>query len=284
MKKREELKAMEHLTPLTTSFDEFKEMVPDCEHGSKSGFCFECKKRSIAPGETYEERNARIERDYLFQDTKEHLENPKKFMVRKIPTKFLDKSLEDFGGFDTIKKVCMDYVMDFDREIREDGTYGKYLKQRGSILFSGKTGCGKTHLAVAILREIIKRRFVYDCDFYFITAPELLLEIRATFKPHAKKYDDFGHCAADTEQDVLDKYSKCELLILDDLGAEKVSDFTIQSLYLVIDRRNREMMPTIVTTNLSLEEIETQIDARMASRLADMKVVKLTMPDYRKKR
>ena len=76
---------------------------------------------------------------------------------------------------------------------------------------------------------------------------------------------------ADTEQDVLDKYSKCDLLLLDDLGSEKVSDFTIQSLYLVIDRRNRDLRPTIVTTNLSLEEIETQIDARMASRLADMK-------------
>ena len=175
----------------------------------------------------------------------------------------------------------MEYIGGFECEIGKY-LYGKRIKQAGSILFTGKTGCGKTHLAVAIIRELVKRAWVHEIRF--ITAPELLLEIRATFRPASRKYDDGGRCEADTEQDVLDKYSKCDLLILDDLGAEKVSDFTIQSLYLVIDRRNREMRPTIVTTNLSLEEIETLIDARMASRLSDMKVIKLTMPDYRKKR
>jgi len=221
-------------------------------------------------------------RKWIEEERKEHFESPEKSMAGYVPKKFLDRSLDNFIGSDQIKKVCMEYVNGFEREKTEKALFGKLLKHPGSILFTGKTGCGKTHLAVAILRELVKRLDAYE--FCFITAPELLLEIRATFKPHAKKYNDAGQCEADTEQDVLDKYSKCELLILDDLGAEKVSDFTIQSLYLVIDRRNRNLRPTIVTTNLSLEEIETQIDARMASRLADMKVVKLTMPDYRKKR
>lgn len=231
--------------------------------------------------ETWEERDERCQREETEKDRKIHQETPEKIMKSFVPKKFLDRSLDSFEGAENVKKVCLEYVGDFECEVSQY-LYGKRIKKPGSILFTGKTGCGKTHLAVAIIRELVKRAWAHEIKF--ITAPELLLEIRATFRPSIRKYDDGGRCEADTEQDVLDKYSKCDLLLLDDLGSEKVSDFTIQSLYLVIDRRNRDLRPTIVTTNLSLEEIETQIDARMASRLADMKVVKLTMPDYRKKR
>lgn len=231
--------------------------------------------------ETYEEREERFQREETEKDRIVHHETPERVMKSFIPKKFLDRSLENFIGSEAIKSMCNDYIMTFECE-KSNYLYGKRIKEPGSILFTGKTGCGKTHLAVAIIRELVKRAWIQDIRF--ITTPELLLEIRATFRPSVRKYDDSGRCEADTEQDVLDKYSKCDLLLLDDLGSEKVSDFTIQSLYLVIDRRNRDLRPTIVTTNLSLEEIETQIDARMASRLADMKIVKLTMPDYRKKR
>ncbi len=231
--------------------------------------------------ETWEERNERAQREETEKDRKIHLETPEKVMKLFIPKKFLDRSLDNFTGAEEIKSICMEYIMGFECEVSKY-LYGKRIRQPGSILFTGKTGCGKTHLAVSIVRELIKK--AWEQDIRFTTAPELLLEIRATFKPNARKFNDSGQCEADTEQEVLDKYSKCGLLILDDLGSEKVSDFTIQSLYLVIDRRNRDLRPTIITTNLSLEEIETQIDARMASRLADMKVIKLNMPDYRKKR
>jgi len=222
---------------------------------------------------------------YYEEEKRKHEITPELYMT-KIPSKFRGKSLDNFTGSLEIKKILLEYTDGFIRDIRYLGEKSSFdaglFQYPGSILFIGKTGSGKTHLAVSILRELMKRNF--HINYLFVTAPELLLEIRATFRPSIKKYDDYGKCEADTESDVLDKYSQCELLILDDLGAEKVSDFTIQSLYLIIDRRNRELRPTIVTTNLSLEEIETQIDARMASRLADMKIVKINMPDYRKKR
>ena len=101
-------------------------------------------------------------------------------------------------------------------------------------------------------------------------------------KDNKKDFDDDNR--DETESDVLDKYSSCELLILDDLGSEKTSDFTIQSLYLIIDRRYRNLKPTIITTNLTLPEIGEKIDARIASRLSEMKVIEINMPDYRKKR
>jgi DNA replication protein DnaC len=73
-------------------------------------------------------------------------------------------------------------------------------------------------------------------------------------------------------------------LCLDDLGAEKTTEYAITTLYLIIDRRIRNEMQTIITTNLSLDEIEATLGARIASRLAEMKIIKINMPDYRKKR
>ena len=290
LKKREELKVTGNLTPLIMSFRDF---IPQCIHGFKvDAICEECQVEKTKREEeeaterewNKKERESQLKRED--QEKEQQKLQPELFM-NFIPVKFRKNSLDNFEGSEAIKKLIREYADGFIRNIKY--LAGKALLNEGlvqypgSILLTGKTGCGKTHLAVSIVTELIKRNFdLYDC--LFVTAPELLLEIRATFRPSYKKYDDCGNCEADTENDVLDKYSKCELLILDDLGAEKVSDFTIQSLYLVIDRRNKNLKPTIVTTNLSLEEIETQIDARMASRLADMKIIKLNMPDYRKKR
>jgi DNA replication protein DnaC len=281
---------MDYPTPSITSFDDFKALVPNCQHGGKVGFCDVCAKeredRKASQSERDNIYDAKQERDRE-ERQKEDYEHPEQRMKFFIPRKFLDRSLDNFSGAEPIKQLCREYANGFIRKLlcvggRPLGDEG-LVQYPGSILFVGKTGCGKTHLAVAIVRELVKRGVIVDAKF--ITAPELLLEIRATFGKQKKQSDPFdGGRDPDTEGEVIDRYSKCELLILDDLGSEKVSDFTIQSLYLVIDRRNRELKPTIVTTNLSLEEIETQIDARMASRLADMKVVKLTMPDYRKKR
>ena len=108
----------------------------------------------------------------------------------------------------------------------------------------------------------------------FVTVPELLFEIRQTFKD-----DSF-----ESEKSIVDKYSGVSLLVLDDLGAEKTTEWAESTLYLIIDRRNRDEKWTIVTSNLTLPEIEQTLGARIASRLSDMKVVNIKLPDYRKKR
>jgi DNA replication protein DnaC len=148
---------------------------------------------------------------------------------------------------------------------------GTLAKTDDSIVLTGPTGCGKTHLAVALLAE-------YSCidstDPVFVTVPELLLKIRTCFGPKATL----------TEEELINNYASCEVLVLDDLGAEKESEFVIVTLYLIIDRRNRYGRKTIITTNLSLSEIEEKLGARIASRLSEMKIIKINMPDYRKRR
>jgi DNA replication protein DnaC len=141
-----------------------------------------------------------------------------------------------------------------------------------SLVLIGNTGCGKTHLAIAAMRYLVDAERI-GAGSTFIPVPELLLKIRATFREGA----------GETEEEVIDRYSKCRFLILDDLGAEKTTEFSIATLELIINRRVMEDKQTIITTNLSLDEIEGKLSARIASRLSEMNCVKITMPDYRKR-
>jgi DNA replication protein DnaC len=135
------------------------------------------------------------------------------------------------------------------------------------VILRGNTGCGKTHLAVAMVRD----RNVFKA--LFITVPDLLLKIRSSFNG-----------GSESEDEIIGRYSEIPILVLDDLGAEKVSEFAIATLYIILDRRIRECRKTIITTNLSKEEIEATFGARIASRLAGMENIKINMPDYRKNR
>jgi DNA replication protein DnaC len=256
-----------------------------CWHGNereKCELCVEANKQHQKMLEREEEQ----ERQWAEELRIKREERPHEILKEaNIPVKFIRYSFDDFQGGDVIKKICDEFIERYKRNvIQYDGgvkvDHG-ILNYPGSILLTGGTGSGKTHIAISILRELIKLNKIYRSNVCFITAPEFLLEIRNTFN---KKVVDFDEHEPKTEEEIIDKYAGCELLILDDLGAEKSSDFAIQSLYLLIDRRNRNLKPTIITTNLSLKEIEEKLDARIASRLSDMKVIKINMPDYRKKR
>lgn len=148
------------------------------------------------------------------------------------------------------------------------------------IVLRGNTGCGKTHLAIAIAKQIPtedrQQRGSWELipGTIFTTAPELLLKIRSAFRDDAKQ----------SEEQLIDYYSGCELLILDDLGSEKTSEFAVTTLYVIIDRRIRDCRKTIITTNMDQHEIEQIFGARIASRLSGMVNIKINMPDYRKKR
>jgi len=154
------------------------------------------------------------------------------------------------------------------------------MKDHEDYLLTGGTGCGKTHLASAAMRHYIQNaRNDVDSPWgsfsaMFVTVVELLLEIRQTYHKNSEL----------SERDIIDRYSMIHLLVLDDLGAKKNTEWTEQTLYLIIDRRINNKMWTIVTSNLSLDEIERAYGARIASRLAEMKVVEIDLPDYRKRR
>lgn len=179
-----------------------------------------------------------------------------------VPPKFIGASFETFVGGEAMK-----------------GKLHEAVAEKRDVLLMGSTGCGKTHLAAAMMRRVVVTsgtlyELARDPVALFLPVPELLMKIRSTFRTGS----------TETEETLLDRYSTKAPLILDDLGSERSTEWTESTLYLLIDRRSRDMRWTIVTTNLTMKEIENTMGARIASRLADMLVVANQLQDWRKKR
>lgn len=144
-----------------------------------------------------------------------------------------------------------------------------------SLFFTGPFGCGKTHLAIGICRELLLCCEIfnaYNDQIFFEYSIDLLYQIRKTFS------------SSDDTDGLIKQFTMVDYMVIDDLGAEKTTEWSIETLSLIIDRRDRELKPTIITSNLSLSEVAEKISGRIASRIANGKIIKIEMPDYRKKR
>ena len=220
---------------------------PKCKHGKPEGFCPDC-----ASEKEYAERELKVKaeedslREYKFNNPEPSLH------AFNVPRKYVNCSLDTFRGNDKLVEGCREY-------------------RGGGVVLYGNTGCGKTHIAVSLMRETVKTS---DKKQWFETVPDLLLRIRSSFRDKA----------SETEEEIVDRYATVPLLVLDDLGSEKATEFAITTLYIILDRRDREMLDTVITTNLSLAEIGEKLSARIASRLSGMTNIKINMPDNRKKR
>ncbi len=132
------------------------------------------------------------------------------------------------------------------------------------LLLYGPHGVGKTHLAVGILKAAIRSK---GARGYFFETRELLKLVR----------DTYNRSVDETEMDVLAPVLKADLLVLDDLGAERTSEWVQETLGLVVNTRYNERRPTIFTSNLVDSPDNTdprsfifQLGARTRSRLAEM--------------
>jgi DNA replication protein DnaC len=136
----------------------------------------------------------------------------------------------------------------------------------GWLIFQGVNGCGKTHLAAAIANY----QLAQGKPVFFVVVPELLDHLRSTFSPDSKiSYDEF-----------FERLKETPLLILDDFGEQSATPWAQEKLYQLINYRYNARLPMVVTTCLSLEEIETRISSRMADPRISF-AFNITAPDYR---
>jgi DNA replication protein DnaC len=143
----------------------------------------------------------------------------------------------------------------------------KFDLERG-YYFHGPVGTGKTDTAISVLKNIIlNTEPVFEYGVYklpenlamFASVPMMLLNIRSSFKSETSD-----------EIDLIKKYVKPEILIMDDLGTEKVTEWVMQTLYVIINSRYEEEKQTLITSNNSLDEIRKNLNDKIASRITAM--------------
>lgn len=162
-------------------------------------------------------------------------------------------SLCTFDSFNTdyypdSSKERMRHIFDICKSFAE--TFPNDTK---GLLFSGGTGLGKTHLSLAVANSVMQKGF----GVIYGSIQNLLNKI---------ENERFGResSGSDSLKTILD----CDLLILDDLGAEFSTQFTVSVLYQIINTRLLTETPTIISTNLSPSELEKKYGARIISRIS----------------
>ena len=137
---------------------------------------------------------------------------------------------------------------------------------KGWLLLEGGYGCGKTHLVAAIANDSVNK----GIPTLFITVPDLLDSLRFSYADPETTFEQR-----------FEEIRNASLLILDDFGTHNATSWAQEKLFQIINYRYINKLPTVITTNLMLDEIE----GRIRSRLQDdefVKYIKITAPDYRR--
>lgn len=209
----------------------------------------------------------------------------RRLIAARIPERYRHCSLESFEIYHSADPSLGNALLTARRFVEEFpiDTAGK------GLLFIGEAGLGKTHLAVGVLKRLIRERGVHGlfCDYR-----ELLKNIQNSYNPQVST----------TELELLKPVFAAEVLLLDDLGAQKPSEWIWDTVALVLNSRYNSNQTTIITTNWddlpagagfrpdpegakparNEETLGDRIGDRMRSRLAEMCVkVRMVGKDFR---
>lgn len=207
----------------------------------------------------------------------------RRIAAARIPERYRECVLETFDIYHGADRTLNEALLTARRFVEEypAGTAGK------GLLFTGMMGVGKTHLAVGVLQRLIRERGVKGlfCDYR-----ELLKNIQNSYNPQVNT----------TELELLKPVFAAEVLVLDDLGAQKPNEWVWDTVALILNTRYNDKQTTIITTNYADQpagagaktEVERaareqslgdRIGDRMLSRLSEMCIrVKMAGKDCRK--
>jgi DNA replication protein DnaC len=178
---------------------------------------------------------------------------PRLLAAARIPPLYRDCTLGNFNieshkpqdreQLFRARTICQRWVDDF---VQPDGRFA----ERGLLLI-GRPGVGKSHLAAGVLRTLVER---YRVRGLFVDFTTLVHDIQSTF--------DRG--SEESKADVLDPVTEAEILVLDELGAQKPTPWVNDTLYLIMNGRYMRRLPTVFTTNFRLEGSDAVAERREA--------------------
>lgn len=180
-----------------------------------------------------------------------------------IPPRFIGKTFDNYRaegeGQERALKVCREYASNFPKQLRTGG----------SLILSGLPGTGKSHLAGAVLQAILPNHVGV-----YVTLMDLIRMLRDTWRRDSEL----------TETQMLARLQAIPLLVIDEIGVQYGTDGERAILFDVLDRRYRELKPSILMTNLGKDEFRTAIGDRVFDRLTEVaRWVSFDWPSYRTK-
>lgn len=210
----------------------------------------------------YERCNCNKSKEYWKEIDNKEYEQQKRKRIRNIINtiykqnyigrKLQEMHLENFY-FDSSNKNVLDAVNDYINK-------NKDIMKSDSLIIMGKSDTGKTHLAAAIANKLIEN----DKTVLMERLTNLLDRIRETYENNTK-----------SENELIEIYSNVDMLIIDDLGTEKISSWALEKLYTIIQNRYENGLPIIITTRFNKEGLIERFSYSKDSNLVDAMISKL---------
>jgi len=183
----------------------------------------------------------------------------------RIPARFKSRRFDNYvvenDGQAKALKVCRMYA----------DSWVKVSKSGTGLIFSGKAGAGKTHLACSIAYSVIEQ----GGRAQFATVAEVMRQIKSAFAKDSTT----------TEQEQIDYFSGLQLLILDEVGMDYGTDFNKALIFEILNNRYENVLPTILLTNLDTEALKDYLGERLVDRMREGggRMVSFTWDSYRGK-
>ena len=215
----------------------------------------------------YERCTCKKAQEYWKEKDKQDYEVAKRKQFREVINKiykqnYIGKKFQNlnFENFNSNSEnelaiaIAKDYV---NKNITSTNTNG--------LIIMGESGVGKTHLAASIANKLIEN----DKIVLMGRLTTLLDMIKETFKDNTK-----------SENELIELYSNVDMIIIDDLGTEKISNWALEKLYTIIENRNENRLPIIITTRFDKQGLIERFSQSQDEQLVDAIISKLYQMCY----
>lgn len=165
-----------------------------------------------------------------------------------VPARFLGRTLASFKAETPEQKRALSVATEF------ASNWANTKRQGSWLVFSGQPGTGKSHLAIAILQALMPARMGR-----YMTCMELIQSIRSTWRKDSEV----------SESQVVNELASTPLLVLDEIGVQNGTDSEMLHLFDVLDKRYRDLMPTILLTNRNKEGFRAFVGERVYDRMTE---------------